>query len=130
MGYLFERKFDCDYDMRKNLPTKRGLEAKTNFAPFQKYVWCQGIEFITEGIFEYEVFKNALSLTLLRSTGIISNPKNPARTTPAGPPIKLKEAQLLGENFATFYIGFSDRTNWKQSICEVFPDCIIRHQAL
>ncbi len=108
MGYLFERNFDCEYDIRKNLPKTRGLEAKTNTAPFQKNLYVEGINFKTEGIFEYEVYRNHLSLTILRAIGIISNPKNPARTTPAGPPIKVPCAQLLGSNEVTFEIGFKD----------------------
>lgn len=128
MGYLFERKFNPDYEMRKNLPKTRGLEAKTNTAPFQKYLWCQGVEFITKGIFEYEVFKNSLSLTVLRSIGIISNPKNPARTTPAGPPIEVPEAQLLGENVAEFSIGFDELQKRENSLREVFPTAIVKNQ--
>lgn len=108
MGYLFERNFDCEYDIRKNLPKTRGLEAKTNTAPFQKNLYVEGINFRTEGIFEYEVYRNQLSLTILRAIGIISNPKNPARTTPAGPPIKVPCAQLLGLNEVIFEIGFKD----------------------
>lgn len=108
MGYLFERNFDCEYDIRKNLPKTRGLEAKTNTAPFQKNLYVEGINFKTEGIFEYEVYQNQLSLTILRAIGIISNPKNPARTTPAGPPIKVPCAQLLGLNEVIFEIGFKD----------------------
>lgn len=108
MGYLFERNFDCEYDIRKNLPKTRGLEAKTNTAPFQKNLYVEGINFRTEGIFEYEVYQNQLSLTILRAIGIISKPKNPARTTPAGPPIKVPCAQLLGLNEVIFEIGFKD----------------------
>lgn len=108
MGYLFERNFDCEYDIRKNLPKTRGLEVKTNTAPFQKNLYVEGINFRTEGIFEYEVYQNQLSLTILRAIGIISNPKNPARTTPAGPPIKVPCAQLLGLNEVIFEIGFKD----------------------
>lgn len=130
MGYLFEREFNPDYDIRKNLPKTRGLEAKTNTAPFQKYLWSQGVEFITDGIFEYEVFKKSLSLTILRSTGIISNPKNPARTTPAGPPILLKDAQLLGERSTEFSIGFGDKSNREKSLNEALPDAVILHQAI
>ena len=53
---------------------------------------------------EYEVKDNHLALTLLRSTGIISNPKNPARTTPAGPPLDVNDLQMLGRNKAEFYV--------------------------
>ncbi|MBR1754490.1 hypothetical protein IJ732_06595 [bacterium] len=130
MGYLFERDFDPDYNIRENLPKTRGLEAKTNTAPFQKYLWSQGIEFISDGVFEYEVFKKSLSLTLLRSIGIISNPKNPARTTPAGPPIDVPSAQLLGQNTAEFWVGFADKIMRKKSLDEVFPTVVVKNQQL
>ena len=57
-------------------------------------------------IYTYEVYKNTLSLTLLRSVGIIANPDNPSRSTPAGPPIEVPEAQQLGYNIAEFAVGF------------------------
>lgn len=127
MGELIERKFNPDYNIRKNLPKKRGLEAKTNTAPMQRYVSAQGFEMITKGLCEYEVKKNSLLITLLRSIGVISNPKNPARSTPAGPPIEVADAQLLGQNSAEFSIGFADvygaaaPADWKKSVEEVYP---------
>lgn len=127
MGELVERKFNPDYNIRKNLPKKRGIEAKTNTAPMQRYVSTQGFEVITKGLCEYEVKKNSLLITLLRSIGVISNPKNPARSTPAGPPLEVADAQLLGQNLAEFSIGFGDvngnaaPTDWKKSVEEVYP---------
>lgn len=121
MEELIERKFNPDYDIRKNLPKKRGLEAKTNTAPMQRYVSTQDFEVITKGLCEYEVKKNSLLITLLRSIGIISSPTNPARSTPAGPPIEVADAQQLGANTAEFSIGFADASDWKKSVEEVYP---------
>lgn len=120
-GTLIERDFDPDYDIRENLPTEKGIEAKTNTAPMGRYLFTQGFEVITKGLREYEVKQNSILITLLRSIGIISNPKNPARTTPAGPPIEVEEAQQLGPNTAEFSIGFGEFENWQKSIDEVFP---------
>lgn len=106
MNSLIERKFDFDYNIRENLPKKRGLEAKTNTAPMQRFVWTDGFGVITKGLTEYEISKNSLLITLLRSTGVISNPKNSSRSTPAGPPIEVPEAQLMGCNSAEFAVGF------------------------
>ena len=36
MNQLIKRNFEPDYDMRKNLPKTRGIEAKTNTAPMQR----------------------------------------------------------------------------------------------
>lgn len=124
METLVERTFDPDYEIRENLPKTKGIEAKTNTAPMQRYVWAQGFEVITKGLQEYEIKKNSLSITLLRSTGMISNPKNPARTTPAGPPIEVPQAQQLGENKAEFAVGFGDIENWQKSINEIYPQIL------
>ncbi len=125
MNTLIRRKFDYNYDIRKNLPKMCGLEAKTNTAPMQRFVWANGFGVITKGLTEYEVYKNSLSLTLLRSIGIISNPHNPARTTPAGPPIEVNGAQQIGINTAEFAVGFFDKKNWEEYIEEIFPQTII-----
>ena len=118
MGTLIEREFDPNYDIRKNLPKTKGLEAKTNTAPMQSYVNTQGFEVVTKGLCEYEVKKNALLITLLRAIGIISNPQNPARSTPAGPPIEVLGAQQLGENTAEFSIGLDEVKNWSKTVNE------------
>lgn len=121
MNALIERDFDPDYDIRENLPKKKGIEAKTNTAPMQRYVSTQGFEIITKGLNEYEVKKNSILITLLRAVGIISNPKNPARSTPAGPPIEVEGAQQIGLNRAEFAIGFDEVENWQKSINEIYP---------
>lgn len=101
-----KRSFDPDYDIYKHLPAPRGVELKTNTAPMQRFVSAQNFALITKGNNEYEINKNVLYLTLLRATGIISNPKNPARGTPAGPPLKVPKLQQLGANKAEFAISF------------------------
>ncbi len=125
MNLLITRKFDSDYEIRKNLPKEKGIEAKTNTAPMQRFVWTNGLGVITKGLNEYEVAKNTLSITLLRSTGIISNPKNPARSTPAGPPIEVPGLQQLGENTAEFAIGFFPVKDWASYVEEIYPQTIL-----
>ena len=122
MGNLIKRHFDSEYNFRENLPKTKGIEVKTNFAPMQRLVWTQNFGIITKGLTEYEVYKNALAITILRSTGIISNPQNPCRTTPAGPPINVPEAQQLGENIAEFSVGTFDKKYWQKRLKEVYPD--------
>ena len=124
MNTVIKRHFDPSYNMRKHLPKTRGFEVKTNFAPMQRFVWAQGFGIVTCGLTEYEVSKNNLNITLLRSVGVISNPKNPSRSTPAGPPIEVPEAQQLGENTAEFSVGFFDLKDWENKIKEVYPDFV------
>lgn len=121
LNSIIKREFDPDYDMREHLPKVRGIEVKTNFAPIQRYVGTQGFGVITKGLTEYEVKGKSLLITLLRSTGVISNPKNPSRSTPAGPPIEVPEAQQLGTNSAEFSVGFFEPENYQKYIDIVFP---------
>ena len=125
MGKLLVRKFEPDYDIRKNLPKTKGVEARTNTAPIQRFVGAQGIGLITKGLNEYDVYKNFLSLTLLRSIGVISNPANPTRTTPAGPPLAVNEAQQLGKVSAEFAFGEIVPENYSRFVHEFFLNGIV-----
>lgn len=122
MNTVIKREFNPDYDMRKNLPKERGIEVKTNFAPMQRYVGTQGFGVITQGLTEYEVKGKSLLVTLLRSVGVISNPNNPSRSTPAGPPIEVPEAQQLGYNCAKFSVAFFEEENYQEYIETIFPE--------
>jgi len=122
MNMLINRKFNPYYDMRQNLPDKKGIEVKTNFAPMQRYVGANGFGIITQGLNEYEVKGKSLLVTLLRSTGIISNPNNPSRTTPAGPPIEVNDAQQLGYNCVEFSVDFFEPSDYRQYIDIIFPN--------
>ena len=124
LNTVIRREFDPEYDMRKHLPKVRGIEVKTNFAPMQRYVGTQGFGVITKGLTEYEVKEKSLLITLLRSTGIISNPKNPSRSTPAGPPIEVPEAQQLGYNCAEFSVGFFAPEDYQKYIDMIYPPII------
>lgn len=104
-----KRSFDTDYDIYKHLPAEKGIELKTNTAPMQRFVSAQNLTLITKGINEYEVNKNTLYLTLLRAQGIISNPVNPSRGTPAGPPLKTPDMQRIGFNCQEFAFLFTDK---------------------
>lgn len=103
-----KRTFKPDFDIYKLIPAPRGKEIKPNTAPMQRFVQCQNFALFTKGNIEYEIVKNTLFLTLLRATGIISEPKNTSRGTPAGPPLPTPELQCLGENKARFAFAFTD----------------------
>jgi putative glycoside hydrolase, family 38 len=121
MNSIIKREFDPSYDMRKHLPKERGIEVKTNFSPMQRYVGAQGFGIITQGLTEYEVKEKSILITLLRSTGVISNPKNPSRSTPAGPPIEVPDAQQSGYNCAEFSAGFFEAKDYQKYIDIVYP---------
>lgn len=121
MNSIIKREFNPEYDMRKHLPKERGIEVKTNFAPMQRYVGAQGFGIITQGLTEYEVKEKSILITLLRSTDVISNPKNPSRSTPAGPPIEVPDAQQSGYNCAEFSAGFFEAKDYQKYIDIVYP---------
>ena len=121
LNSVIKREFNPNYDMRKYLPKAKGIEVKTNFAPMQRYVGAQGFGVITQGLTEYEVKEKSLLVTILRSTGIISNPHNPSRSTPAGPPINVPEAQQLGYNCAEFSLAFFEPEEYQKYIDIDFP---------
>ncbi len=103
------RKFDTEYDIYNHIPAPKGIELKYNTAPLKKYVMTDDAAFITEGLQEYEISKNYLCITLLRATGIISNPQNPTRGTPAGPPLLTPDLQMKGKNSARFALLFNKK---------------------
>lgn len=125
MNTIIRREFNPHWRVRDNLPQTRGQEVKTNFAPMQRFVWAQGFGIITKGLTEYEVEDNSLKITLLRSVGVISNPSNPCRTTPAGPPIEVPGAQQAGKNTAEFSIGVFPVNEAQKYIDEVYPQIVL-----
>ena len=129
MNVLIKREFDPDYDIRKNLPQTRGIEAKTNTAPMQRGLLIDetknNIGIITKGLTQYEVSRNCLLIPILRATGCISNPKNTARTTPAGPPIETPALQMIGKNKAEFYVFFGNQNAFEKIMNQVYNYIII-----
>ena len=129
MGYLFERKFNPDYDIRKNLPKEKGIEAKNNTAPMQRGLLIDeegcNIGIITKGLTQYEVFKNNIMIPILRSTGLISNPQNTARTTPAGPPIEVEDLQMIGKNTAEMYVFFGNENDFEHVMKQVYNYIVV-----
>ena len=123
LGQIIERTFDPDYNPRENLPKEKGIEVKSNNAPMQRGVCANDIGIVTCGLTQYEVYKTELRLPVLRATGVISNPKNPARTTPAGPPIETDNLQQLGENRVSYSVFLGD--NLKEQIENIYHKCVV-----
>ncbi len=106
---VIQRKVDYKYNLQDNMPAKRPAELKTNIFPMQNFVCANGGIFITKGLYEYEIYNNELRICLLRAIGTISNPKNKARSIPAGPDLKCIEAQCLRKIDAEFAITFGNK---------------------
>ena len=75
---------------------------------------------VTKGLTQYEIFQNKLLIPILRSTGLISNPENPARTTPAGPPIEVETLQMLCECEAEMHVFFGNQNDFEQTLDKVY----------
>lgn len=90
---LIKRNIDPEYDIRDFMPAEKNKELRTNTYPMQRFVWAHGLGIITEGLQEYEVNQNELSVTVLRSVGMLSKPYLETRAFPAGPPLEVPEAQ-------------------------------------
>lgn len=105
---LIKRKFDPDYNLQEHIPAEKGRELRTNTAPMQRFVWAQGLGVITEGLSEYEVEKENLYVTILRSVGMLSKLSLNTRNFPAGPPLETPEAQCLGRQTARYAICASE----------------------
>ena len=129
MNSLIKRSFDPDYDIRKNLPNEKGIEVRNNTAPMQRGLLIDeegnNIGIITKGLTQYEVFQNNIMIPILRSTGQISNPNNPARTTPAGPPLETKDLQMLGHNTAEMYIFFGNENAFYEILNQIYNYIIV-----
>ncbi len=129
MNTLIKREFNPEYDIRVNLPKEKGIEAKNNTAPMQRGLLTDdddnNIGIITKGLTQYEVFKNNLYIPILRATGQISNPKNPARTTPAGPPIETFDSQMIGQNCAEMYLFFGNENDFFDTLNQVYNYIVI-----
>ena len=124
MNSMIKRSFNPKYDIRANLPQTKGLEAKTNTAPMQRGLLIDessnNLGVVTKGLTQYEVFQNTIRIPILRATGVISNPLNPARTTPAGPPIDTPDLQMFGNNIAEFYVFFGNQNAFNDVINQVY----------
>ncbi len=129
MNSLIKRTFDSEYDIRQNLPKEKGIEVKNNTAPMQRGLLIDeegnNIGVITKGLTQYEVFRNNLMIPILRSTGLISNPDNPARTTPAGPPIEVNDLQMIGYNKAEMYVFFGNENAFNDTLNQVYNYIIV-----
>ena len=129
LNQLIKRNFDPNYDIRKNLPTQKGIEVKNNTTPMQRGFLIDeegnNLGVITKGLTQYEVFENNIYIPLLRSTGVISNPQNPARTTPAGPPIEVESLQQIGRNVAEFYVFFGNHNAFDEVMNQAYNYIIV-----
>ena len=72
--------------------------------PASGFIHVDGLSVLLDQVTEYEILDGTeLALTILRSFGLISRNANPYREDPAGPGIRVPEAELTGSR--TFQFG-------------------------
>lgn len=129
MNQLIKRNFNPAYNIRENLPQAKGIEVKNNTAPMQRGLLIDeegnNLGVITKGLTQYEIFQNKVFIPILRSTGVISNPQNPARTTPAGPPIEVESLQQIGRNKAEFHVFFGNHNAFDDVLNQIYNYIIV-----
>jgi hypothetical protein len=78
--------------------------------PSRRFVSAGGLTLFHEGLLEYEVVTGgtALALTLLRATGILSQPVMAYRDNAAGPALPLEGPQMQGPLTVRYAVGFDD----------------------
>ncbi len=119
---LIERTIDPNYKMQDYMPVKRPKELKTNSYPMQNFVIANGVIAYTKGLNEYEIYKNNLRIALLRAFNTISNPKNPARSIPAGPNILTPEGQCIEKFKAEFMVSFGNKKDAFLNVDNLFEN--------
>ncbi len=118
-GFI-QRKHDYNWLLSANVPAKPKIEVKTNSYPMQRWLIAQDLGVLTLGLNDYEIYKNELKITLIRGTGRISEPKNPARFIPAGPPIETPDLQCQGFHTLNFAVVLNPDIASIQRDTEVF----------
>lgn len=109
---IVKRQVDLTYNIYNKLPAAKGVELKTNAVPFSRFLYYNNIGIITKGLHSVELNKEGLFLDIIRSTGVISNPKNPSRGTSAGPPLVTFESFMLNKKMKfEFGICFDENSN-------------------
>ena len=122
---IVKRKIDSNHKMQDFMPAKRPIELKTNSYPMQNFVCANGVVALTKGLHEYEIYKNELKIALLRGFSTISNPKNPARSIPAGPDLKTPDGQVLGICKAEFILTFGDYKKAFKVVDNLFENYLV-----
>lgn len=114
------RQYDPSYRVQDFMPVEKMKELKTNTGPIQRFISANGQSWITEGLTEYEVYKNTLSLTLMRTFQAISKGDTGVRGAQAGPPLATPEGGCLNRYTVCRYA-------WLPSPAE--PNALFRHAA-
>ena len=104
---------ECAFGVvERGLDTEGGTdELAVPTFPSRRFVTAGGLTVVHEGLLEYELVDiddghaRTLALTLLRATGVLSRPTTSHRRSPAGPPLPVEGAQMLGPVECRYAVG-------------------------
>lgn len=125
-----ERKACENDNFQEKLPARKGEEILPGTINALRFVHADGICLLTKGLHEFLPDEQSLKITLLRSVGIISEPNNPARGTPAGPPIQTPGSFMQGKNISEFAFAFADKDECFKLADNYFTPPIIAEKEL
>ncbi|MDX2084096.1 MAG: glycoside hydrolase family 38 C-terminal domain-containing protein [Candidatus Melainabacteria bacterium] len=84
-------------------PVASGEEWLPNSGPIQRFIIADAHLLLSQGLTEYELHENTVSLTLFRGFSAISSAHTGVRGGAAGPPFETPEAQCLGRSCVARY---------------------------
>ncbi|MBY0545733.1 MAG: hypothetical protein K2W95_00435 [Candidatus Obscuribacterales bacterium] len=102
----------------ERLPVERGNEAAPDRFPAQRFVLANGQILFNDGLPEYGAEGRHLTLTLLRSVGILSRGQMRTRGGGAGPHLPTPGAQCKGKSTATY--AWAPLPQWDRKNKELF----------
>jgi alpha-mannosidase len=100
---IVNRQYDPNYRESDHVPVAAWKELKANTGPVQRFFSTNGQSFITEGLCEYEVHQNTVSITLMRAFSHLSKADTGVRGAQVGPPFETPEGQCLQRKFVCRY---------------------------
>lgn len=98
----------------EKLPVAKGCESLPDRFPTQRFVLANGQIFLNDGLPEYGTDGRALTITLLRSVGILSRGVMRTRGGGAGPHLPTPGAQCIGPNGASYAWAPLPSDSWKK----------------
>lgn len=120
-----ERRFDPHYNIYDQIPAEKLTELKTNTAAMQRFIQANELAVFTEGLPEYEVYKNFLYITILRATGFLSKGMVTTRGAYAGPKLPTNANQCLGHNSVRYAVHPKTTVPDLYMLSEIFMGCTV-----
>lgn len=96
--------------------------------PARRFVIAGGLTVVHDGMMEHELLRDeqALALTVLRCTGMLSKPFLPTRPNTAGPPLPLEGPQMIGPVTLSYALSTGGVDPWAMADDVLVPLPVVR----